>query len=86
MIWANLLLYVSLAISFIFACTPREKIWQPNIDGRCVNAPVLFAAGSAINVISDVTILITPLVAISQLHLPLKTKLKAGAVFLVGVL
>ncbi|KAI1370977.1 hypothetical protein F4677DRAFT_464584 [Hypoxylon crocopeplum] len=85
LIWANFLLYTGAAFAFIFACVPREKIWNKEIDGSCINAPASIAAGSSLNVISDITILITPIDAIWKLQLPLKKKIRTAAVFAVGI-
>ncbi|OTA79664.1 hypothetical protein M434DRAFT_38256 [Hypoxylon sp. CO27-5] len=84
LICVNLLFAVSLGISFIFACVPREKIWQPNIKGRCVNSFATVVGGSAINMVSDYAILIVPLAAVSRLQLPTAKKFRAAAVFAVG--
>ncbi|KAI0013534.1 hypothetical protein F4779DRAFT_564189 [Xylariaceae sp. FL0662B] len=83
--WMNFLLYTSLAFAYIFACVPREKIWNRKIEGRCINAPASFAFASALNVISDITIFITPIAAIWQLQLTLKKKIRAAIVFTVGL-
>ncbi|KAI1141802.1 hypothetical protein F5Y05DRAFT_373835 [Hypoxylon sp. FL0543] len=84
LIWVNLLFALSLGITFIFACVPRRKIWQPNIQGRCTNSFSTVAGGSAINMVSDYAILIVPLAAVSRLQLPVAKKLRAAAVFAVG--
>ena len=86
LIWANLIFYAAITISFICACVPREKIWHPDIPGRCLDTQKSIIATSAINVVSDITILFLPLVGVWQLQLPLKRKFGAAAVFAVGVL
>ncbi|KAI1091680.1 hypothetical protein F5B19DRAFT_257183 [Rostrohypoxylon terebratum] len=86
LIWANLIFYIATFFLFLFVCIPREKIWKPTIEGRCLSDKDLIIATSVINVLSDVAILVTPLAVISRLQMPLKNKLGTGAVFGVGVL
>lgn len=86
LIWANLLLYLALGLAFIFACTPREKIYHPMIEGRCISVVTCMSAGGALNIASDASILIIPLFGISKLKLPLKKKLLASSVFATGAL
>ncbi|KAI1733402.1 hypothetical protein F4680DRAFT_464042 [Xylaria scruposa] len=86
LIWANLLFYGAIFLSFILACIPRAKISNPAIPGICLDTHASIIATSAINVVSDFTILITPLVSIWQLQMPIKKKLSVATVFGVGVL
>ncbi|KAH8194554.1 hypothetical protein TruAng_011276 [Truncatella angustata] len=86
LIWLNLLLYAALGLAFVFACTPREKIYHPMIEGRCISAAMAMSAGGALNIASDLSVLVIPLFGISKLQTPLKKKLLAGSVFAVGIL
>ncbi|KAH8163542.1 hypothetical protein CIB48_g4724 [Xylaria polymorpha] len=86
LILVNFLFFFSITIAFALACMPREKIWKPQIDGYCINTKVLVAVGSSFNVVSDITIFLTPIAAVSKLKLEFKKKLKATAVFAVGIL
>ncbi|KAI0185626.1 hypothetical protein EV127DRAFT_485066 [Xylaria flabelliformis] len=83
LIWANIAYYIALAFSFIFACVPREKIWNPDVEGHCVNTNASIISAGLINVLSDVTILLLPITAILGLNLPAKAKIGALAVFAV---
>lgn len=87
MIGANFGLFAGLFFAFIFACNPREKIWyQTLVQGTCIDSNAAIAAGSSLNVASDLAILVTPVVGVWRLQLPTKKKLGAGSVFAVGVL
>ncbi|KAI1824131.1 hypothetical protein F4861DRAFT_507412 [Xylaria intraflava] len=86
LIWANFFFYFAISLSFILACVPRSKISNPLLPGMCIDTSASIIATSAINVVSDFTILITPITSIWSLQLPLKKKLAAGAVFAVGIL
>lgn len=83
---ANLLLYLSLMLTFLFACTPREKIYHPLVNGHCINTTICQAAASALNIASDITILIVPMFGIAKLQMALKKKFMAASVFAIGIL
>ncbi|KAI0509033.1 hypothetical protein F5B22DRAFT_618232 [Xylaria bambusicola] len=84
LIWTNLFFYSGLMLSFILACIPREKIWNPEIPGRCIDNDAALIASSAINILSDFAILFLPLAAIHHLQVAKKSKLKVTAIFAVG--
>jgi hypothetical protein len=88
LIIANLMVYTAILFSFIFACWPREHIWNPFATGKakCIDTAAALLASSAINLISDITILVLPLLGISKLQMPLKRKIGVGAIFLTGAL
>jgi hypothetical protein len=86
LLWTNVPCYLALMLSFVFACIPREKLWNPTVPGRCISSNGSLIASSSLNVVSDVTMLLLPLVVILRLQLPLKSKLILSAVFGTGVL
>lgn len=86
LIWVNLLLYSSVALALIFSCNPREKLWHPDIEGYCIDNVACMSTSNALNIASDLSILIIPMLGIAQLQMPLKKKLLAGSVFAVGIL
>lgn len=51
----------------------------------CVDSFALFIASSVINVITDVVMLVIPLVAIWDLHMATRRKVGIGAIFAVGI-
>ena len=86
LIWANFLFYLASGFAFLLNCLPREKIWHPSVEGRCIDHQSLLVATGIINVISDFTIMTIPLAVISQLQMPLKSKIGTGVVFSIGIL
>lgn len=86
LIVANFLLYVALGLAFVFACSPREKIYHPAIEGQCISATICMTAAAALNIASDISILVIPLFGISKLQMPLKKKLITSSVFGIGIL
>ncbi|KAI0141714.1 hypothetical protein GGR57DRAFT_486984 [Xylariaceae sp. FL1272] len=86
LIWANLLFYAAIMFVFIFACVPREKIWNPTLDGKCIDTTAAIVGSGTINLVSDLTILVVPVSAVLNLNIPFKKKLGVAAVFAVGIL
>ncbi|KAF2465132.1 uncharacterized protein BDR25DRAFT_295558 [Lindgomyces ingoldianus] len=86
LIAANIVMYATIFFVFIFACNPREKIWMPHLAGKCLSVNAAIIATGVMNLVSDCTILALPLMGISELQMPLKKKIGAGAVFATGVL
>ncbi|KAI0431112.1 hypothetical protein F5Y09DRAFT_305966 [Xylaria sp. FL1042] len=84
LIWLNFIFYAGWMFSFILACIPREKIWNPTVKGQCINVDAALISSSAINILSDITILILPLAAIRSLQMARKSKIKITAIFAVG--
>ncbi|KAI1145492.1 hypothetical protein F4825DRAFT_457442 [Nemania diffusa] len=84
LIWLNVIFYAGWTLSFILACIPRSKIWDPTVSGRCINVDAALITSSAINILSDIAILVLPLVTIRNLQASQKTKTKVGAIFAVG--
>ncbi|KAI1120316.1 hypothetical protein F5Y10DRAFT_258691 [Nemania abortiva] len=84
LIWLNLIFYAGLTLSIILACIPRSKIWDRSVKGQCIDVNAALIASGAINILSDIGILILPLIAIRNLQASRKTKIKVGAIFAVG--
>lgn len=86
LIWANLIAYLIIAFLALFQCTPRERIWDPRVPGKCLNFGAILAAGGIVNVISDFSVLALPLVSTWQLQMATKHKIGISAVFAIGFL
>ncbi|KAF1956305.1 hypothetical protein CC80DRAFT_593772 [Byssothecium circinans] len=81
----NFLAYFATFIAFIFACWPREKIWNPKVPGKCISTNSSILVTSAINLVSDFMILLIPLHAIKGLHIATSKKIGVGAIFATGI-
>ncbi|KAF2705761.1 hypothetical protein K504DRAFT_505498 [Pleomassaria siparia CBS 279.74] len=80
----NTVCYTMFFFMFVFACTPRDKIWNPSLPGHCLNQAPILISSSALNLLSDVAILVLPLVTITTLQMPTRRKLSVGAIFATG--
>ena len=86
LIWTNLLFYVGIFFSFVFACRPRAKLQNPELPGTCIDNYASILATSTINIVSDFSILLLPVYAVWKLQLPIKRKLAIAAIFGTGLL
>ena len=87
LIWANFWFYFPYLGATVFQCVPRAKIWDIFITtGGCINLKAAFIAASAINVVSDFSILLLPLYRIQQLKIATKKKIGVMSIFAVGLL
>lgn len=81
-----LLFYTANALVKIFLCSPRERIWDKRVPGRCLNLGSVFMSTAIVNVLSDFYILVLPLPSVWNLRLPLPQKLGLTATFSAGLL
>ncbi|MCJ1357428.1 MAG: hypothetical protein MMC33_007424 [Icmadophila ericetorum] len=85
-LWLTISFYFAIMVVEIFACTPREKIWNPLVVGRCVNPTAILIAAASSNVATDFAILVLPMYTLLHLQMPRKRKLGILAVFATGAL
>jgi hypothetical protein len=79
--------YVAVIIVAFCQCRPLYKAWSPFLEeGTCIDTNQYFLGNSVINIITDILILVLPVVAISKLQM--KTYMKLGVIgaFLLGSL
>jgi hypothetical protein len=78
--------YTAVMIAQIMECSPREKIWHPYLDGKCLDLPTIFISGAIVNMISDLSILALPIFRIWTLQLSRRQKIGISSVFLTGIM
>ena len=86
LIWSNALFYVADTLAEILQCLPRSKIWNPKMEGHCINVSAAFITTAAVNAVSDFSILILPLARVWQLQMPTRRKISVSAMFAAGLL
>ena len=84
LIWFNVLSHVASIFAAIFQCAPVQKAWNPTVQGNCINVTALVINTAAINVFSDFSILLLPMISIWQLQMPVRRKGKVSAIFSLG--
>lgn len=68
---------------FTFICTPVQKLWKPELEGRCVNTLGVWLANCSATIFSDIMILCLPIPHIWSLSL--KKSEKIGLTFVFGL-
>jgi hypothetical protein len=86
LIGLNTAFFTTLMFVEIFQCVPRKKIWNPTVQGKCININQTFVATGVINVVDDWVILILPLVWTWKLQLRTKQKIGVSLIFATGLL
>ncbi|KAI9842653.1 MAG: hypothetical protein M1837_007020 [Sclerophora amabilis] len=85
-IGGNLVFYTVHMFIGIFACNPREKMWNKLItEGHCHDANKIYISSGYLNVASDFIIFFLPLSNIWKLRMPLRRKIGVSAVFAIGL-
>jgi hypothetical protein len=86
LIIANTATYIFAFFIFLFACVPRNAIWDLAVNGKCIDVDIATVSASAINLVSDLSILGLPILGIWRLRMPLNIKLGVASIFATGVL
>jgi hypothetical protein len=69
----------------LFACQPIQYFWDKTISGgSCLDRQVTWMTNAALDIITDVVIIILPMPAISVLNLPRKQKIFITIIFATG--
>ena len=82
----NVGFWVSGGLAVLFACTPREKIWNPLLPGTCIDQSATYIASGAWNVFTDFCIIVLPLFSIWKLRLAIRYKIGISIMFLTTIL
>jgi hypothetical protein len=86
-IWLNVIFYTTCTFLEIFACQPREKLWNKLLPGgKCINSNALTLASGIINLPSDLVIFILPQRIIWNLHLSRRKRFGISTIFAVALL
>lgn len=68
-----------------FTCWPVKAFWDASVTGaRCIDRTSLWFTNSAIGIVIDLALIITPIPALKSLNLPKKQKIALILVFAVG--
>lgn len=81
MIAFNFLFYGIIMFVVIFLCNPRQKFWNPTLQGHCMNIDQINIVSSVINAMSDLMLLVTPIACVFGLQMPLRKKIGVSLVF-----
>ncbi|KAI4255881.1 MAG: hypothetical protein L6R42_006511 [Xanthoria sp. 1 TBL-2021] len=82
----TLLFYIISTPITIFACSPREKIWNPLKEGHCLNLNLSLFINRLFNILSDIIILVLPAKTVWSLQIPRRKRIRIVALFATGLL
>lgn len=77
---------ITITFVFIFICVPVQKLWYPEIPGRCVNQVGTWIANAASTILTDLAILILPIGQVWRLQLGKREKIALTFAFGLGFL
>ena len=78
--------YIAMLLLQVFDCDPTEKLWNILTPGHRINPKIGPYTSGAINVISDLYVLLVPAPTIWALNMKLDRKVKLLLVFGLGTL
>ncbi|KAI1157759.1 hypothetical protein F5B18DRAFT_643770 [Nemania serpens] len=81
-LWLNVAYYIAAIVIESMQCTPREMIWDPTVKGTCLSTNGSEAI-AAIDVVSDVAMLVAPQFVIWRSKL--STEKRAGLILIFAV-
>ncbi|KAL6401821.1 integral membrane protein [Ilyonectria robusta] len=71
-------------LAAIFQCTPRNKLWEPWLEGTCINLFLTFLCVSVPNILCDIGILCLPMPQVWKLQTNFIQKVFLTGIFLLG--
>ncbi|KAM3069670.1 hypothetical protein ACMFMG_010390 [Clarireedia jacksonii] len=77
--WCIAIIMVSL-----FQCVPMQKIWDPTLEGHCINLKASFVGNAIPNILTDVAILALPMKQVWNLQTGVLQKAQISFVILLG--
>ncbi|KAK5658468.1 hypothetical protein OQA88_1857 [Cercophora sp. LCS_1] len=75
---------VCITFLFIFICVPVEKLWYPDLPGRCIDQVGTWIANAVSTIVSDLAILILPIPQVWKLQLGRAAKIGVTIAFCLG--
>jgi hypothetical protein len=77
---------ICITFLFIFICVPVQKLWYPQLPGRCINQVGTWIANAISTIVSDFATLILPIPQIWKLQLRKSDKIALTFTFGLGFL
>lgn len=86
-IWSNAFWYITNIFLQALQCSPRAKIWKPLLPGHCFTSFfTLSFINTILNVVSDIAMLVMPILWVWKLQMTRKRKLGISLIFASGIL
>lgn len=65
-------------------CIPTAKLWDPTLDGHCINSPAFLAAGETPNSLVDFAMIGLAIWMVQSLRIKTSVKIKLFVIFIMG--
>ncbi|CRG92020.1 hypothetical protein PISL3812_09074 [Talaromyces islandicus] len=65
-------------------CIPTAKLWEPTLDGHCINSPAFLAAGETPNSLVDFAMIGLAIWMVQSLRIKTAVKMKLFVIFIMG--
>ncbi|KAH1532537.1 hypothetical protein KXX61_002807 [Aspergillus fumigatus] len=75
---------ICITFLFIFICVPVQKLWYPDLPGRCINQVGTWIANAISTIVTDLAILVLPMPQVWKLQLRLSEKIALTVAFSLG--
>ena len=75
---------IALFCALTFSCTPLKATWDITIPGKCIDRTAVYVALAALNIITDVVLLIVPIPMVIKLQMPTVQKIGVTILFTLG--
>ena len=82
----NTIFYLIFFIVPFVECSPRAKIWNVKLPGKCLDEFSLYISSAALNTVSDIAMFFVPLWRIWHLNISRQRRLGVSAIFFFGFL
>lgn len=87
LMWIIVAYTVGITLSNLFACRPIQAAWDGSIvDRQCINTGALYIATAALNITTDITMLILPIPVVMPLQMSKRQKAEVVGIFALGSL
>ncbi|EKG16292.1 hypothetical protein MPH_06501 [Macrophomina phaseolina MS6] len=78
--------YIEETVVICLQCRPIQKLWQPTIDGSCMDLRTFYYVAFAVKLATDLTLFLLPIPALQRLQTSLGKKIGVLAMFSLGLL
>ncbi|KAF2476742.1 uncharacterized protein BDR25DRAFT_278059 [Lindgomyces ingoldianus] len=86
--WAFIFIVVAYTIATVFACIfvciPVQSFWNGDPNGKCINELASWFSNAAINIVTDLMIIVLPMPVIKNLNLARRQKKLLMGIFAFG--
>lgn len=85
-LWTDAAFYFANMVVASAMCIPRERIWNHDVPGHCVNIDAIILFNSFFNAVSDASMVVPPLANVWKLQMKTSRKVGLSAIFATGIL